>query len=170
MIRVRPETAADREGVSRINQEAFGQSDEAELVEQLQRDAEAHVSLVAEIDGTVVGHIFFSPVEIHASGGSIAAMGLAPMAVLPAWQRQGIGGQLVREGLEACRRQGVEAVVVLGPPEYYPRFGFRPAVEFGLGSEYDVPEGGFMAMELTEGALEPVEGEVGYHPAFGAVD
>lgn len=168
MIRVRPESAADHRGVDQVNRQAFGHADEADLVEQLRRDADPHVSLVAEEEGTVVGHIFFSPVEIDSPARPISAMGLAPMAVLPKRQRQGIGVTLVREGLAACRRRGVDAVVVLGHAQYYPRFGFRPAAEFGLRCEYDVPEEAFMAIELTEGALQNVDGQVTYHPAFGS--
>jgi putative acetyltransferase len=166
MVHVRPETSADHEVVYQVTHQAFGRGDEADLVEELRPDAHPHVSLVAEVEARVVGHIFFSPVEIRSGARSVSAMGLGPMAVLPERQRQGIGKQLVREGLEACRRQGVEAVVVLGPPNYYPRFGFRPAADFGLRSEYDVPEAAFMAVELTEDALRAVEGEVRYHPAF----
>ena len=91
------------------------------------------------------------------------------MAVRPERQRQGIGSKLVREGLRACKQEGVQAVVVLGHPEYYPRFGFRPAETFGLRSEYDVPSEVFMALELKRGALEDVEGVVTYHAAFGSV-
>ena len=170
MARIRPETPADHDAVDRVHRQAFGQPDEADLVEQLRREAHPHVSLVAEADGTVVGHIFFSPVEIPSAGRSVAAMGLAPMAVLPEWQRQGIGAQLVREGLAACRRRDVDAVVVLGHPDYYPRFGFRPAAAFGLRSTYDGPTEAFMALELTEGALRAAEGAVTYHPSFGSVE
>jgi putative acetyltransferase len=170
MARIRPETPADHDAVNRVHRQAFGQLDEADLVEQLRRDAHPHVSLVAEVDGTVVGHIFFSPVELPSPERSVSAMGLAPMAVLPEWQRQGIGAQLVREGLAACRRRGVDAVVVLGHPDYYPRFGFRPAAEFGLRSTYDGPTEAFMALELTEGGLRATEGVVTYHPTFGSVE
>ena len=88
------------------------------------------------------------------------------MAVHPACQRQGIGAQLVRAGLEACAELGAEAVVVLGHSSYYPRFGFRPAASFGLLSEYDVPPEVFMAVELVPDALHEVQGIVAYHRAF----
>jgi putative acetyltransferase len=93
-------------------------------------------------------------------------MGLAPMAVLPARQRQGIGSALVRDGLGRCRELGYEAVVVLGHPGYYPRFGFVPASRFGIGCEYDVPAEVFMALELVPGALRGKPGTIRYHPAF----
>ena len=170
MIRVRPETSADHEGVYYVNQRAFGQTGEADLVERLRRDAHPHVSLVAEVEDNVVGHILFSPVEIHSGGAPISAMGLGPMAVLPERLRQGIGSKLVREGLHACKQQGVQAVVVLGHPEYYSRFGFQPAEKFGLWCEYDVPREAFMVLELDSGALEDVEGAAKYHAAFGSME
>jgi putative acetyltransferase len=88
---------------------------------------------------------------------------------LPGRQKQGIGSRLVEAGLDECRRAGFDVVVVLGHPEYYPRFGFRPASIFGLRSEYDVPDPVFMAMELTPGAAMGVQGLVRYHEAFARV-
>jgi len=167
---IRPETPADHEAVYDVNRRAFGQPDEADLVNQLRREAHPYVSLVAETEAGIIGHILFSPVSTSSPNGSIPMMGLAPMAVLPEWQRQGVGTRLVQKGLDACRRRGVAAVVVLGHPDYYPRFGFRPAVTFGLRSAYDVPKDAFMAMEIQEGALQNVSGTVHYHPAFGAVE
>ena len=96
-------------------------------------------------------------------------MGLAPMAVLPGRQRQGIGSELVRAGLDECRRLGFGAIVVLGHAEYYPRFGFVPASKFGLKSEYDVPDDVFMALELIPGALRGRAGTIRYHPTFAAM-
>lgn len=169
MITIRPETPADHVAVYEVNRRAFGQAAEADLVERLRREASPYVSLVAEAGEQVVGHIFFSPVEVESGDRSLTVMGLAPMAITPEWQRQDIGSRLVREGLRVCRQQGVQAVVVLGHPEYYPRFGFQPAEGFGLQSEYDVPAEAFMAMELEPGALEGVRGVVRYHVAFAAV-
>ena len=93
-------------------------------------------------------------------------MGLAPMAVVPKHQRKGIGSALVREGLQQCRQQGFSAVVVLGHPEYYPRFGCTPSARFGITSEYVVPEEVFMAIELQTEALKGKTGRVKYHSAF----
>jgi putative acetyltransferase len=125
------------------------------------------VSLVALCDGALVGHIFFSPVTIAAAPVELVPMGLAPVGVLPAYQRAGIGGALVRAGLAACRALGARAVVVLGHPSYYPRFGFVPARRFGLHCEYVPPDDdAFMARELQPGALAGVTGVVRYAPAF----
>ena len=166
MIAVRAEEIQDRDAVHRINELAFGQPDEANLVDALRSKASPFISLVAIVDEQIAGHIFFSPVTIESGEGGFEAMGLAPMAVLPEYQNQGIGSQLVREGLKECGRIGHDIVVVLGHPEFYPRFGFAPASLKGLRSEYDVRDEVFMVAELSEGALGGRRGLVKYHPEF----
>lgn len=163
---IRTEEERDRAAVHAVNALAFETPAEADLVDALRQRAEPLISLVAEEDAAVVGHILFSPVTLPGHGG-LAMMGLAPMAVAPARQRQGIGSGLVRAGLGKCSELGCGAVVVLGHPGFYPRFGFSPASGFGLGCEYDVSDETFMAMELTPGFLRGVSGTVRYHPAFG---
>lgn len=169
MIIVRAETAEDHDAIHRVNELAFGQRNEADLVDALRVNASPFFSLVAVIDEQVVGHIFFSPVSVESENSGFTAMGLAPMAVLPEYQNQGIGTRLVREGLKECQRLGQDIVVVLGHPNYYPRFGFAPANLKGLRSEYDVPDEVFMVLELKEGALEGRHGFVKYHSEFGRV-
>lgn len=169
MIIVRAETAEDIEAVRRVNELAFEQAEEATLVDALRVAAHPHISLVAEADGQVIGHIFLSPVTIEMEERAPLIYGLAPMAVLPEYQNQGVGSRLVREGLSECRRIGCGAVVVLGHPEYYPRFGFVPASRKGLRCEYPVPDEAFMVVELTPGALLSARGLVKYHPEFGNV-
>lgn len=164
-VRIRPEEPADAGAVRAVNEAAFAGSAEADIVERVRRDPGPVLSLVAETDGRVVGHILFSPVSVTGNP-EIRWMGLGPMAVLPARQRRGIGSALVREGLQRCRDLARDAVVVLGHPEYYPRFGFVPASRFGITSEYDVPDGAFMAVELRPGALRGRSGRVIYHDAF----
>lgn len=166
---IRAEEAGDTAAVAAVHRAAFGRPHEAQLVDRLRATADPQVSLVALSGGAVVGHIFFSPVTIAAAAADLVPMGLAPMAVLPAWQRVGIGGALVRAGLDACRALGAHAVVVLGHPPYYPRFGFAPAVRFGLRSEYPAAAEAFMALELVPGALTGATGLVRYAPAFAAV-
>lgn len=166
MINVRAETIADYGAVRRINEEAFGQPTEAKLIATLRERAHPHISLVALIDQKVVGHIFFSPVSIQSESSVSTAMGLAPMAVLPEYQRQGVGSALVRAGLLECLRIGFDVVVVVGHPEYYPRFGFVPAGRKGLRCEYEVPDEAFMVAELRPEALAGKQGLVRYHPAF----
>jgi putative acetyltransferase len=156
-----------------VNAAAFPTDVEARLVDRLRETGHARLSLVAESDGgALVGHVLFSPVTIVKGLGasSITApvgsgLGLAPVAVVPAEQRRGIGSALIREGLKACRRQGCGFVVVLGHPEYYPRFGFRRASEVGLGNEYGADEA-FLVLELEPGSLPPGGGLVKYGPEF----
>ena len=167
MIAVRFEQPGDAEGVRETNELAFGEPLEARLVDAL-RGCHGYLSLVATIDNRVVGHILFTPVTIEPSVDRRIA-GLAPMAVHPDHQRSGIGGQLIRAGLDACRTNGYEAAVVLGHPEYYPRFGFVPAHTFGLTCEFPSAPEAFMAMELEAGALGGIHGLVRYRPEFAAL-
>ncbi len=169
MITIRAETERDHAAVRRINEAAFDSAAEANLVEALRREASPYISLVAELDTEIVGHIFFSPVNIESAEESFTALGLAPMAVLPEYQNRGIGSQLVRQGLNECQRLGHDVVVVLGHPKYYPRFGFVPASQKKITSEYQVPDEVFMVAELKAGALDGKQGLVKYHPAFGKV-
>ena len=162
---VRTEKERDRDSVRSANISAFETSSEADLVEALRQLARPVVSLVAEESGEVVAHIMFSPASLSGHP-TVKVMGLAPMAVLPVHQRKGIGSALVRAGLDQCRKLGFDAVVVLGHPEYYPRFGFSSSCKFGIDSEYDVPEEVFMALELQPDALSGKTGNVKYHPAF----
>jgi putative acetyltransferase len=166
-VHLRSEAPADHAAVHDINVTAFGGEVEARLVALLREQAQPLVSLVAEESGTLVGHIMFSPVSLQ--GFTELMMGLAPMAVTPACQRQGIGSALVRAGIDRCREIGVAAIVVLGHPDFYPRFGFLPAARFGLICEYDVPAQAFMAIELGPHALRDAAGIVSYHPAFAGL-
>lgn len=169
MILVRAETPVDYPAVYQVNELAFGGPAEADLVDRLRAIADPQISLVAVKDGQIVGHIFFSPVSIEISDAGSIALGLAPMAVLPEYQKLGIGSQLVREGLKACQRIDCNVVVVVGHPEYYPRFGFVPANQRGLSCEYPVPDEVFMVAELEPEALDGRRGLVKYRPEFGDV-
>lgn len=164
-MQIRVEKEDDRDAVHAVNQSAFETRAEADLVDALREQARPMVSLVAEDNGTVIGHIMFSPVTLSGHP-DLMAMGLAPMAVAPEHQRKGVGSALVLAGLEQCRQLGTTAVVVLGHPRYYPRFGFTPSSRFGIDSEYEVPEEVFMALELQPEALKGVSGRVKYHAAF----
>lgn len=168
-MQIRAETEADQPVVYDINRAAFGRSAEADLVEQLRQKASPFISLVAEVDGEVRGHILFTPVVLDEDT-DLKLMGLAPMAVTPGCQNGGVGSALVKAGLAACADQGVGAVVVLGHPNYYPRFGFSPASTFGIRSTYDVPDDVFMAVELIAGYLDAHAGTVRYHRAFDEVE
>ena len=173
LLKIRPERPQDSPGIFAIHAAAFSTSAfnvpaEAELVDALRSQVQPLVSLVAESGEEIIGHILFSPVSLADESG-LYLMGLAPMAVKPGLQRHGIGSQLVEAGLEACNALQVDAIVVLGHTHYYSRFGFMPAVKFGLSCEYDVPDELFMAKELRPGALESAQGVIRYHEAFSAI-
>jgi putative acetyltransferase len=166
-MRIRPETEADRSAIRAVNEAAFKTSIEADIIEALRARPTEVLSLVADSDDAAVGHILFSQVTL-ADHPKLKLFGLGPMAVVPRFQRSGVGSALVREGLAQCRQRGVDAVVVLGHPEYYPRFGFVPASRHAIRSEYDVPENVFMIVELKPRALDGVSGLVRYDEAFGS--
>jgi len=166
-MNIRPESATDLDAIRHVNRLAFGQDDEARLVYALREGGYVRLSLVAERAGEIVGHILFSDLPIITEAGIVHALALAPMAVLPGFQKQGIGSALVLRGLEECRLQGYKIVFVLGHPDYYPRFGFSWKLAANLESPFSGQEG-FMAMELVLGALDGVTGRVQYAPPFGA--
>jgi putative acetyltransferase len=169
MLVVREEKREDWAGVYGVNEAAFGRPDEAELVERLREGGGIVLSLVGVLDGRIVGHVLFSPVVLEMEGGKMAeGVGLGPVAVLPDFQGKGFGSRLIRAGIERCRDMGQGFLVVLGHSEYYPRFGFRPSVEFGIRSEWEVPDEAFMVMELEEGALDDKSGLIKYMPEYEA--
>jgi putative acetyltransferase len=169
MLTIRPERPTDQAAIHQVHSLAFGQANEADLVHALRRAGALTLSLVAEQDGRIVGHIAFSPVTIGPDSTRFDALGLAPMGVLPAYQRVGIGSQLVAAGLAACRHTPYSLVVVLGHSHYYPRFGFVPAKPYGLVWEHDAPEAAFMVQELKPGALAQIRGVAKFRPEFEAV-
>lgn len=172
-IEIRQETADDFPEVFTINRSAFGQDNEAKLVEALRNNPKVFVpelSLVAAMRNKIVGHILFSRIQIIDSMGSIhESLGLAPMAVTPEYQKKGIGGKLVRKGLERARGLGFNAVIVLGHEHYYPRFGFKPAAKWNIKAPFDVPSNVFMAIELVKGGLKNISGTVRYPNEFETV-
>jgi putative acetyltransferase len=169
MCTIRRETPEDIPAIHHVNTVAFGQSNEADLVDALRRNNALTIALVAVQDGHLVGHIAFSPVTITSSTGTMEALGLAPMAVLPNYQRRGFGSQLVEAGLTACHHTPYGVVVVLGHPHYYPRFGFTSAKPLGIVWEHDAPDEAFMVKEIQEGALARTQGVVKYRPEFATV-
>ena len=160
---VRPETRADIAAIHTVNGQAFEQPDEADLVDLLRESDDVVASLVAATPKGVIGHILFSRLPIQCADHAVAAAALAPVAVRPEWQRLGVGSALIRTGLAHCQASGIEAVVVLGHPDYYPRFGFSA----GFAEDLDAPFSGpaFMALELKPGVLSH-GGRVRYAAAF----
>ena len=166
MITIRAERPEDAPKVRHVNERAFGRPAEADLVERLRGACSDSLSLVAD-DDAVVGHILFTPVVIESAGRRVLGMGVAPMAVLPDRQRQGIGSQLVRRGLSILRERGCPFIVVIGHPEYYPRFGFQPASTHGLASQWEgVPEAAFMVLVLDGHTMAGISGVANYREEF----
>jgi putative acetyltransferase len=169
MVTIRTERTGDCPAIRRVLEQAFGKPDEADLVDALRRRDAVILSLVATVDDQVVGHILFTPVTIEGEGSSFHAVGLGPMAVLPPYQNKGVGSKLVCDGLQKCGEAGHEIVVVVGHPNYYPRFGFTSAKSRGIQWEFDVPDEVFMVIELREGGLAGRKGVVRYQPEFSSV-
>lgn len=167
-IEIRQETDADKAAVFGINAAAFPTDAEARLVDSLRMSADPYISLVAAENQEVVGHIMFTPVTLPPFD-ELQLTGLAPMAVSPSRQRGGIGSQLVEAGLQRCKELEFGAVAVLGHPEYYPRFGFRPSSKWRIKCEYDVPEDVFMLLELAPDYLQNYQGIIRYHAAFADI-
>jgi putative acetyltransferase len=162
---IRIEKANDHSEVREVNLKAFPSDVEAILVEKL-RNYEGAISMVAIVEGRVVGHILFSPLTIENDKESFPALILAPIAVLPEYQNQGIGSKLVEKGIIECRNQGHSLIILVGHPGYYPRFGFKPAEQNGIQHPFKVPEDVFMVYELVPDTLHGVNGVLKYSAAF----
>lgn len=166
---IREESAGDELGVFVVNEDAFVGPVEAAIVDALRIACDDRLSLVAERDGAIVGHILFTPVEIASAGGPIRGYGLAPMAVRTAWQRRGIGSALIVEGLERLRAAGAPFVLVIGHPDYYPRFGFERASRYGVRCQWpDVPDEAVMLLVLDPAVAPRLAGLARYRPEFDA--
>jgi len=169
-IGIHAATAADAEAIDTLIRAAFAGTDfghqgEAELVRMIEAEGDALVSLAAERDGAIIGHVLFSRMDVEADGAALSGAGLAPVSVAPSSQGQGIGDALIRAGLEALRRQGVAISFVLGHEGYYPRFGYSPDLAARFASPFAGPH--FMAMMLDSDAAWPLGGRADYAPAFG---
>ena len=169
MFEYRYERPEDIAAIHHVHLAAFETKTEANLVDSL-RDRDASIISMVAVEGNkVVGHILFTPVTITTGGSTITLLGLAPMAVLPEYQRQGIGSTLVEKGLDECLKKDFPAVVVLGYPLFYRRFGFVSSIKHGIMTEYDVPPDVFMIIEMQPGALNGICGIAKYHNAFAAL-
>jgi putative acetyltransferase len=163
-VTIRPETERERDAIFRVHSLAFCREDEARLVDALRNGGFFRLSLLAETAGQIVGHVLFSELTIDGREGLVSGLALAPLAVVPEFQRRGIGSELVRCGLDLCREKGQRIVIVVGDPVYYARFGFSRALTRGLCSPYAGES--FMALELAEGALRGVTGAVHHAAPF----
>ncbi len=173
MKSLRLERPEDAPAVRALLREAFGRADEADLVDVLREAGAPVLAMVAVEDGAagqVVAHVLYTWVTVDTeSGDRVPLLGLAPLAVLPEHQGEGIGTQLVEASLEHLRAEGHAAVVLVGHPAYYPRFGFLPASRWGLRWEADCPDEAFMAIELNPGSLAGVRGVVRFRPEFAGI-
>jgi putative acetyltransferase len=165
---IREERPGDATPIWRVNAEAFGQCEEADLVDALRESDTVLLSLVAEVDGDIVGHILFTRLTIQTPDRVARGVALAPLAVLPKYQRQGIGSSLVSEGLDRLRQQNERIVVVLGHPDFYSKFGFTSRLATTLASPFSGDA--WMAAELVPGALDGIVGKVSYPPPFGITE
>ncbi|HEY4761134.1 MAG TPA: N-acetyltransferase [Thermoguttaceae bacterium] len=165
----RKENEKDISAIHSLIKAAFGQKNEADLVDALRKAGALTLSAVAVQNCEIVGHIAFSPVTIESSDKSFDALRLAPMAVRPDCQRQGIGTGLIRWSLDECRRMGHGVVIVLGHPEYYSRFGFTSAAARGIQCPFTVPSEAFMMIELLPDALGGHSGTIKYRPGFDMI-
>ena len=169
MTTFRPEQIGDEAAIRVLNEQAFGQPNEANIVDALRERGAFVLSMVALDDDRVVGHVLFTEAIVTEADSQLRALGLGPMAVLPSYQRRQIGSRLLRTALDKCRELGYDAVVVIGHPEFYPRFGFVPAKLKGIRCEFEVPDEAFMVLELREDALAGRTGVVKYQPEFSEV-
>lgn len=166
MISIRAAGPADAGGIETVHRQAFPTDAEPRLVALLTERGKGIISLVAEKDGMIVGHILFSPVTIERPDHSpTKGLGLAPLAVLPEFQRRAIGSELMRAGLAVCREQGIPFVALVGHPAYYPRFGFVPASRFGLTCDFGSGDS-FQILVWREGGLPPGGGDLRYATEF----
>lgn len=166
VIEIRTEQPGDLEAIQQVNMDAFGQALEGRIVDALREHGAALLSLVAVVDGVVVGHILFSPATV----GSTVGAALGPMAVTPAYQRRNIGSQLVVHGIARLRATACPFVVVLGHPAFYPRFGFEAAATLGLSCAWDVPADVFMVAVLDPKVRGRLQGPVEYRPEFSTIE
>lgn len=168
-VLIREEKPEDATAIGEVNEKAFGQSREARLIELLRANSAVTLSLVGVVDSRVVGHILYSPVSLGAGSDEVHGAGLAPMAVLPEFQGAGVGSKLIAEGTRRLRASGCPFIVVLGHPEYYPRFGFVPASRYGVRCQWEVPDEAFMVLPLDTSKLNAMTGLARYRDEFFTV-
>jgi len=168
MITLRHETKNDYPAITRVNDLAFGRKAEGNLIKQLRNKNTfvPELSIIAEYNKQVVGHMLFTLVEITNEHKSHQTLTLAPMAVIPEYQKKSIGKLMIVFGLQEARELGHRSVIVVGHPSYYPKFGFVPASKWNISSPFPAPEEAFMALELQTGSLSGIDGRVVFPPEF----
>jgi putative acetyltransferase len=165
-VEIREEHLGDIAVIRDLNKRAFGQDQEGRIVDALRSNGAVLLSLVATLNDQVVGHVMYSPLSVD---NQITGGALGPMAVLPEHQRQGIGSKLVEAGNQKLKEAGCPFVIVIGHPNYYPRFGFKPASAHGIGCEWEVPDDAFLLLILDETRMRSVSGLAKYRHEFSSV-
>ena len=166
-VEVRDEYQGDIPAIRDLNKRAFEQDQEANIIDALRSNRAVMLSMVAISDGQVVGHIMYSPISID---GKVSGAALGPMAVLPEYQGQGVGSELIKKGNQRLRNDGCPFIIVLGHSEYYARFGFEPASMHEITCEWDVPDNVFMVLILDEAKMRGISGVAKYRPEFSSVE
>lgn len=161
---IEPEQKKDYNSITKIHDLAFGQPSEGKMVIALRKNPHyiSKLSLVARYNNSIIGHVLFFPIDIKTASKTCSTLSLAPMAVHPDFQNKGIGGRLIEKGFEAAIELGFKSVIVVGHPNYYPRFGFKPASKWGISLPFDVPDEAFLAIELENGSLKNCKGLIEY--------
>ncbi len=165
LLEIREELPEDLAAIREVNNRAFGQVQEGNIVDALRSNGATLLSLVATVDGQLVGHIMYSPITI----GDATGAALGPMSVLPEHQRHGIGSKLVEEGTRKIRDAGYPFIIVLGHANFYPRFGFKPASTFGVKCEWPVPDDALMLLVLNQTTMQGISGLAKYRHEFSTV-
>jgi len=170
-VKIELEKPEDIDAIYQVNLDAFGRSDEADVVDQLRQNCPVFHSFVARVEGQVVGHVLFTPAHIvQPDDWTVSGLGLAPLAVSPEYQGSGIGSALCTAGLQFAASDGYPFVIVHGHPEYYPRFGFQPAAKYEIRCSYEnIPEDCFMIRILDKHKMEGVSGVAYYRQEFDSV-
>ncbi|MGG7142723.1 GNAT family N-acetyltransferase [Clostridium nigeriense] len=173
MIIIRKEETKDYEKVEKVIEESFKTAeftdkDEHNLVRRLRKSAEfvKELSLIAEDNDRIVGHILLTKAFIKENNREFDTLALAPVAVLPDYQKRGIGKSLINKAIEKAIELGYKSIVVLGHENYYPKFGFKKASDYGIKAPFEVPDEAYMILELIPNALNGVNGTVEYSKAF----
>ena len=166
VIEIREERPDDIAAIREVNRRAFGQDQEGNIVDALRTNGAALLSLVATVNGQVAGHIMYSLLTVAENADGVA---LGPMAVVPEYQRQGIGTKLIEVGNRKIKDAGYPFIIVVGHADYYPRFGFRPASEYGIKCEWNVPDEVFMLLVLNEAKMQGASGLAKYRHEFSTV-
>ena len=167
-IIIEPETKNDYKQITRLLVAAFNGDAEAKLVEKLRKTPAyvSNLSLVAKYENIIIGHVLLYPIKINNGKEKCNSLSLAPISVIPTFQRKGIGRRLIKKGLEEAQKLGFKSVIVVGHSKYYPRFGFKKASNYGISAPFDVPDEAFFVIELEKNGLKNCAGTVEYPREF----